>query len=654
MAFTGVFITLLLLAVINIWIKPNPSKNCRNNGGLRKPNAVPIQLNAVGNFNSEPNNPNSIPEIAISTNVGSLPNDHVIENQSNVPLQQPNVDANAVNANNTTNQNIIPEMEISFNVIGLLPNDNVDFEFDHSRTGEIESQSQENVGSSIQNHQLLIKRQLDAVQNCISNNPNPNDVIREIANSTVTVCLPNPNDQHVIDVDQTRADEIESKSQENVGSPNIQNELVLTVKSVVTSSFEDGAAAVAPTQANKVALFVEKCVEFIETNGLDFEGLYRVPGRQAAADRIYQKHQEAMKDFNLDEMNVSVSTVATALKIFFQRKMPLFTQEQMSEINDIFLKIPADGNTKLLALRDLLTRLSPANYNALMFLIQHLVKVTEKAKVNRMTAKNLAICWCPTILPMNFTDSARYQMVRPQLEGAVEAMIENFAFVFSGKNESAPDSDGITRGRELKKNLGFFQHIKSTFKNSAQKNLMKYIKTVEAEINSHTTTMVIDKQNYDSFIPTELWGELGKPELQQLDEAYFKLRKRTGKYKSLFKQNDIKGYFMGVIKIGKNEHLFPILVFDKPEMPNFLGKRVFLVLQLDQMKNAEKSKKKKEEKKVTGDEIPDGDRRKDFLPEPAADKRKSKFSFKKMYKKMSDFVDVVLLIYELDDDDDEE
>ncbi|XP_046649282.1 rho GTPase-activating protein gacN-like [Daphnia pulicaria] len=421
--------------------------------------------------------------------------------------------------------------------------------------------------------------------------------------------LPNDN---VVEVDHPRMEK--SQSQENVGSSIQQNELV-TEKSV-TSSFEDGA--VVQTQAiNKVALFVEKCVEFIETNGLDFEGLYRVPGRQAAADRIYQKHKEATKDFNLDEMNVSVNTVATALKIFFQRKMSFFTQEQMSEINDIFL-IP-DRNKKLLALRDVLTRLTSANYNALMFLIQHLVKVTEKAKVNRMTAKNLAICWCPTILPMNFTDSARYQMVRPQLEGAVEAMIENFAFVFSRENESSPESDGIKRGRkpELKKNLGFFQHVKSTFKNSAQKNLMKNSKTVEAEINSHTTSMVIDKKNYDSFIPTELWGELGKPELQELDEAYFKLRKRTGKYKSLLKQNDIKGYFMGVIKIGENEHLFPILVFDKPEMPNFLGKRVFLVLQLDQKKNADfmqKSKKKEEETKVTEDEIgPDGDQRKDFM-----------------------------------------
>ncbi|EFX80536.1 hypothetical protein DAPPUDRAFT_103402 [Daphnia pulex] len=567
MAFTGVFIA-LCTGIIN-WIKPNPSKNCRNNGdGLRKPNAVPIQLKAVRNFNLEPN-PNSIPEIAISANAGSVPNDHVIENQSNVRLQQPNA--------NTTNQtNVIPEMEISFNV-GLLPNDNV-VEVDHSRTDEIDSKSQENFGSSVQNE-------------------------------------------------------------------------LLTEKSV-TSSFEDGD--VVQTQANKVALFVEICVEFIETNGLDYEGLYRVPGRQAAADRIYQKHKEATKDFNLNEMNVSVSTVATALKIFFQRKMPLFTQEQMSEINDIFL-IP-DRSKKLLALRDLLTRLSPANYNALMFLIQHLVKVTEKAKVNRMTAKNLAICWCPTILPMNFTYSARYQMVRPQLEGAVEAMIENFAFFFSRENESAPESDGITRGREpeLKKNLGFFQHVKSTIKNSAQKNLMKNSQAVEAEINSHTTSMVIDKKNYDSFIPTELWGELGKPELQQLDKAYFKLRKRTGKYKSLLKQNDIKGYFMGVIKIGENEHLFPILVFDKPEMPNFLGKRVFLVLQLDQMKNADfmqKSKKKKEEKKKTGD---DGDQRKDFLPEPAADKIKSKSSFKIMYKKIYDFVDVVLLIYGLDDEDDED
>lgn len=43
---------------------------------------------------------------------------------------------------------------------------------------------------------------------------------------------------------------------------------------------------------NLVPLFVEKCVKFIELEGLDSEGIYRVPGNRAHVDLLYQKFDE--------------------------------------------------------------------------------------------------------------------------------------------------------------------------------------------------------------------------------------------------------------------------------------------------------------------------------------------------------------------------
>lgn len=43
---------------------------------------------------------------------------------------------------------------------------------------------------------------------------------------------------------------------------------------------------------NPIPLFLEKCVEFIEHEGLDSEGIYRVPGNRAHVDLLYQKMQE--------------------------------------------------------------------------------------------------------------------------------------------------------------------------------------------------------------------------------------------------------------------------------------------------------------------------------------------------------------------------
>lgn len=46
------------------------------------------------------------------------------------------------------------------------------------------------------------------------------------------------------------------------------------------------------SEKNRVPLFMEKCVEFIEQEGLDSEGIYRVPGNRAHVELLYQKLQE--------------------------------------------------------------------------------------------------------------------------------------------------------------------------------------------------------------------------------------------------------------------------------------------------------------------------------------------------------------------------
>lgn len=64
-----------------------------------------------------------------------------------------------------------------------------------------------------------------------------------------------------------------------------------------------------------------------------------------------------------------------------------------------------------------------------------LTRVTENCKANSMDSKNLAICWWPTLLPFEFTDMIRFEMMRPHLEDTVQAMIDQFPFLFLGKDE---------------------------------------------------------------------------------------------------------------------------------------------------------------------------------------------------------------------------
>lgn len=48
----------------------------------------------------------------------------------------------------------------------------------------------------------------------------------------------------------------------------------------------------AQSETNRIPLFLEKCVQYIEDKGLDSEGIYRVPGNRAHVELLFQKFEE--------------------------------------------------------------------------------------------------------------------------------------------------------------------------------------------------------------------------------------------------------------------------------------------------------------------------------------------------------------------------
>ncbi|XP_025993656.1 rho GTPase-activating protein 190 isoform X3 [Solenopsis invicta] len=202
----------------------------------------------------------------------------------------------------------------------------------------------------------------------------------------------------------------------------------------------------AQSDTNRIPLFLEKCVRFIEDEGLDSEGIYRVPGNRAHVELLFQKFEE---DGNVDihSLDIPVNAVATALKDFFSKRLPpLIDKERMSELEDISgargISKPMsatcmnmeDRSGRLLALRLMLNKLNPVNFDVLKFVFQHFVKVAENCKLNSMDSKNLAICWWPTLLPIEFNDLGRFEAMRPYLEDVVQTMIDQYPFLFCGED----------------------------------------------------------------------------------------------------------------------------------------------------------------------------------------------------------------------------
>uniref|UniRef100_A0A1B6CUS5 Rho-GAP domain-containing protein n=1 Tax=Clastoptera arizonana TaxID=38151 RepID=A0A1B6CUS5_9HEMI len=221
------------------------------------------------------------------------------------------------------------------------------------------------------------------------------------------------------------AEEREKKKQKSKATGN------KTVQGAGSVSHQVTLEEFAQSENKVVPLILEKCVQFVEDEGLDSEGIYRVPGNRAHVELLFQKFEE---DHNLDvsSLDIPVNAVATALKDFFSKRLPpLFTEDLMVELEDISVK--GDRSCRLLALRSLLKKLPTVNFEVLKFVFHHFVRVSENCKLNSMDSKNLAICWWPTLLPIEFSDMGRFEQMRPHLEDIVQTMIDQYPFLFCGK-----------------------------------------------------------------------------------------------------------------------------------------------------------------------------------------------------------------------------
>ncbi|XP_047740422.1 rho GTPase-activating protein 190 isoform X3 [Hyalella azteca] len=187
-----------------------------------------------------------------------------------------------------------------------------------------------------------------------------------------------------------------------------------------------------------VPLFVDKCVQFIELEGLDSEGIYRVPGNKIHVEHLSTKYKE---DSSVDfaTLDVPVNAAATALKDYLKQLPPLLPPGKMEQLTAIAASpLPGQGDRscRLLKLKELLTELPSLNFLIIKFIFQHFVRVAEHSKLNSMDSKNLAICWWPTLFhTLQFTDIVEFESLRPHIEDIVQTMIDQFPFLFQGKED---------------------------------------------------------------------------------------------------------------------------------------------------------------------------------------------------------------------------
>lgn len=159
---------------------------------------------------------------------------------------------------------------------------------------------------------------------------------------------------------------------------------------------------------DNVPLVVKKCIDAIESHGLNIEGIYRTSGNKTTVQQLKDTIDQKFTNYlligsNIDPENVldaDIYCIASLLKLYFASlPEPLLTQEYYQS----FIETVKSTDETFIAkkLHHLVFNLPDGAYFTLRAMIFHLNKVVANQATNRMTAKNIAIIWGPALLNDN-------------------------------------------------------------------------------------------------------------------------------------------------------------------------------------------------------------------------------------------------------------
>ncbi|XP_061612013.1 rho GTPase-activating protein 23-like [Phyllopteryx taeniolatus] len=191
-----------------------------------------------------------------------------------------------------------------------------------------------------------------------------------------------------------------------------------------------------------VPQIVEMCCGVVEATGLEYTGIYRVPGNNAMVSNL-QEHLNKGFDINTaEERWQDLNVISSLLKSFFRKlPEPLFTDDKYTYF--INANRIEDTRDRLKTMKKLIHDLPDHYYHTLKFLVCHLKRVADHSEKNKMEPRNLALVFGPTLVRTsedNMTDMVTHMPDRYKI---VETLILHYDWFFSGgeldKQEKAPD-----------------------------------------------------------------------------------------------------------------------------------------------------------------------------------------------------------------------
>ncbi|XP_062382520.1 rho GTPase-activating protein 21 isoform X2 [Sardina pilchardus] len=203
-----------------------------------------------------------------------------------------------------------------------------------------------------------------------------------------------------------------------------------------------------------VPLIVEVCCKLVEERGLEYTGIYRVPGNNAAISSMQEElDAKGMGDINIEEDKWrDLNVISSLLKSFFRKlPEPLFTNDRYGDFIDA--NRTADAVERLKVLKRLIHELPDHHFETLKYLSGHLKKVSENCEQNKMEPRNLAIVFGPTLVRTSDDNMTHMVTHMPDHYKIVETLIQHYDWFFTEDGEEEPiamvEQDGTVQSQPV-------------------------------------------------------------------------------------------------------------------------------------------------------------------------------------------------------------
>lgn len=177
--------------------------------------------------------------------------------------------------------------------------------------------------------------------------------------------------------------------------------------------------------------FVRKCMDLVESRGLNAMGLYRIGGVNSKVQRLMSTvfSSKAPVDIDLDPETWDNKTITSGLKNYLRcLSEPLMTFRLHKDF--IIAAKSDDQNYRVRAVHALVHKLPERNREMLELLIKHLVTVSTHSQFNLMTVSNLGVVFGPTLMRSQEETVAAMMNIKFQ-NIVVEILIENCSKIFN-------------------------------------------------------------------------------------------------------------------------------------------------------------------------------------------------------------------------------